>query len=405
MDRPGRHALHAPGHWRAGNALRLLENGEEFFPCVFEAIANAQREVLLETFILFEDAVGVQLQQHLVEAARRGVHVEVTVDGYGSPSFTPAFIAALTDAGVKFHVFDPRPKLFGVRLNLFRRMHRKIIVIDGVRAFIGGINFSVEHLCDYGPKALQDYAVELRGPVLRDVHAFALVQLGRNRPTLPHPDPVGDTCGTADVAFVQRDNLYCRTDIELHYRAMIRAARRSVIIANAYFFPSHRLLLEIRRAARRGIDVTLILQGEPDERIAMLGARALYSHLIRAGVQVFEYGLRPFHGKVALVDDEWATIGSSNLDPLSLSLNLEANVFVRDTAFNAALRERLDALKHAHCRRITLDTLPHGMLWQALTGPIAFHILRRFPLWAGLLPAHRSAGLLMQTPDPARPRP
>lgn len=391
----GRRPIDAPGHWRPGNSLRLLENGEEFFPRVFEAIAQARHEVVLETFILFEDRVGVELQRHLVAAARRGVRVDVTVDGYGSPAFTPGFLRELVEAGVSFHVFDPHPALLGVRLNLFRRMHRKIIVIDGALAFIGGINFSVEHLCEFGRKALQDYAVELHGPIVRDIHGFALAHVNRHLPAARSNATAG-CAGNADVLFATRDNVHHRTDIEQHYRAALRMARRQVIIANAYFFPSHRLLLEIRRAARRGVDVTLILQGEPDERIAMLGARTLYSHLIRAGVKVFEYGLRPFHGKVALVDDEWATIGSSNLDPLSLSLNLEANVFVRDAGFNAALRERLHALREAHCRRITLESLPHGTVWQALTGPLAFHIVRRFPAWAGLLPAHRPAALLLR---------
>ncbi|HEY4555741.1 MAG TPA: cardiolipin synthase ClsB, partial [Lysobacter sp.] len=363
-----RRPLATPGTWREGNAIELLENGEEFFPRVFDAIDRAREEILLETFILFEDKVGIELQQRLVAAARRGVQVDLTADGWGSPDFSPDYLAQMSAAGVRFHLFDPHPRRFGLRLHLFRRMHRKIAVIDGERAFIGGINFSVEHLREHGPKALQDFAVELRGPVVGDIHRFALAQLARPvRRVQPRAE-----AGAATVLFATRDNARCRTDIERHYRAAIRAARHRVTIANAYFFPSHRLLSELRRAARRGVQVRLILQGEPDERIAMLGARALYRHLIRAGVQVFEYGLRPFHGKVALIDDDWATVGSSNLDPLSLSLNLEANVFVRDRAFNACLGARLDALRDAHCRRITLDALPHGTLWQALTGPIAF---------------------------------
>ena len=382
-----RRKLATPGTWRDGNRLELLENGEGFFPRVFEAIDAARSEILLETFILFDDEVGRALQQRLVAAARRGVQVDLTVDGWGSSELSEAFAAELTEAGVRVHVFDPHPRRLGLRLHLFRRMHRKILVIDGELAYIGGINFSVEHLRQHGAKALQDYAVEVRGPVVGDLHRFALAQV--SRPMLRSEARTAE--GAARVLFATRDNARCRSDIETHYRAAIRAATQRVTIANAYFFPSHRLLSELRRAARRGVQVRLILQGEPDERIAMLGARALYRHLIRAGVQVFEYGLRPFHGKVALVDDDWATVGSSNLDPLSLSLNLEANVFVRDRAFNACLSARLDALRDAHCRRITLDALPHGTLWQALTGPIAFHILRRFPAWAGLLPAHRPA--------------
>ncbi|HTH80644.1 MAG TPA: phospholipase D-like domain-containing protein, partial [Ramlibacter sp.] len=116
--------------WIEGNDIRLLENGEQFFPRVFACIANAKREVVLETFILFEDKVGLQLHEALLAAARRGVQIDVTIDGFGSPDLSERFIDSLTEAGVRMHVFDPGSRLFGQRLNLLRRMHRKIVVID-----------------------------------------------------------------------------------------------------------------------------------------------------------------------------------------------------------------------------------------------------------------------------------
>jgi cardiolipin synthase A/B len=145
--------------WIAGNDIRLLENGEEFFPRVFACIANATQEVILETFILFEDKVGLQLHQALVAAARRGVQIDVTIDGFGSPDLSNNFIASLVEAGVRIHVFDPGKRLLGWRMNVLRRMHRKIVVVDGAVAFVGGINYSADHLADYGPEAKQDYAV------------------------------------------------------------------------------------------------------------------------------------------------------------------------------------------------------------------------------------------------------
>ena len=152
--------------------MRLLENGEEFFARAFAAIAAAQHEILIETFILFEDKVGLELHRLLVEAARRGVRVEILVDGYGSPSFSPEFLAELTAAGVRLRVFDPHRRLFGMRLHVFRRMHRKLLVVDGTLAFVGGINYSADHLADFGPTAKQDYAVELQGPVVADIRGF-----------------------------------------------------------------------------------------------------------------------------------------------------------------------------------------------------------------------------------------
>ena len=382
---------------RANGSLQLLENGEAFFPRVFEAIAGAQREVLVETFILFEDKVGLALQRHLIEAAARGVRVELTVDGYGSPDFSPGFVAALADAGVRLRAFDPHRPLLGMRMHVFRRLHRKLVVVDGERAFVGGINFSADHLEDFGPEAKQDYAMEIEGPVVATIRGFMLDALRgdgtgegwrppRSTATAPGNDDAG---GDATQArFVVRDNRGRSRDIEREYRTAIRGARREVLLANAYFFPGYGFLRDLRRAARRGVEVTLVLQGEPDTKLARTAARMLYRHLAGAGVRLHEYCRRPFHGKVGVIDGEWATVGSSNLDPLSLSLNLEANVVVRDAEFAASLRERLLRLLQDDCRPVDDTRMPPERWWHALTRPLLFHCLRRFPRWAGLLPAH-----------------
>jgi len=126
----------------------------------------------------------------------------------------------------------------------------------------------------------------------------------------------------------------------------------------------------------------------PDTQLALSAARSLYRYLVDAGVRIYEYCERPFHGKVALVDDDWCTIGSSNLDPLSLSLNLEANVFVRDRAFTALLRQRLRELMHSQCKEVDAAAVPRGRFWHPLTRPLLFHVLRHFPDWLGWVPAH-----------------
>ena len=399
--RPGE-ARRAEGAWRPGNRVQLLENGEEFFARAFEAIASARREILVETFILFEDKVGNALHRLLVEAAGRGVRVELTVDGYGSPSFSEEFLAALAEAGVRFRAYDHQPTLLGVRTNVFRRLHRKLLVVDGTRAFVGGINFSADHLTDFGPTAKQDYAVELEGPIVADIHGFALEALGSDgtgRDWWPRPASAGDAVGDADAMLLLRDNARRTTSIEREYRRAIRAARREVVIANAYFFPGYGFLRDLRHAARRGVRVSLLVQGEPDTPIALRAARTLYPHLVEAGVRIHEYCQRPFHGKVAWVDDDWATVGSSNLDPLSLSLNLEANVFVRSPAFNQSLRERIGTLLDHHCRAVDPASVPKRTFWQRLTRPLLFHCLRRFPRWAGLLPAHTPRVALLRPPD------
>ena len=383
--------------WIGGNRIELLENGEEFFPRVFDAIRQAQREVIIETFILFEDKVGMQLHAAMREAAQRGVKIDVLIDGFGSPDLSREFIEGLSSAGVKVRVFDPGQRFMGQRLNVFRRMHRKIVVIDGERAFVGGINYSADHLLDFGPKAKQDYAVELAGPIVAEIHQFVLraIALGGKgagwfRRRLKQAPRAGQVhAGEAEVMFVTRDNRRHTNDIERHYRAAIRTARERIVIANAYFFPGYRFIKELRRAARRGVDVRLILQGEPDMPIVKTAASMLYHHLLHAGVRIYEYCDRPLHGKVALMDDRWSTVGSSNLDPLSLSLNLEANVIVRDEAFNKVLWERMDQLMQHSCKQVeAADLASEWSGWRLVRSFFVFHILRWYPALLGRLPRH-----------------
>jgi cardiolipin synthase len=387
--------------WTAGNRLRLLENGEAYYPRVFEVIAAARTEVLLETFILFDDPVGRGLRQALLQAAGNGAEVHVLIDGWGSPDLDEAFLGPLRAAGVRLRVFEPARRLFGTRLNLFRRMHRKLVVVDGERAFVGGINYSIDHLAEFGPQAKQDWAVEIEGPLVAQIEAFcrasvrtpqppARAWVGRWRARLARrgrlvDPPAADTPGRA--AFVTRDNAHHREDIEHQYRLALRSARERVVIANAYFFPGYRLLKAMRRAARRGVHVDLILQGEPDMAIVRTAASLLYGHLVRAGVHVHEYCARPLHGKVAVVDGRWATVGSSNLDPISLGLNLEANVVVVDEAFASTLQAQLDRLIRDSCREVAVETPGWlGSAWIALRSAVIFHLLRRFPAWASGLP-------------------
>jgi cardiolipin synthase len=392
MSRLGRRRA----RWVDGNRFRLLENGEEFFPAVFEAIRRAEREVLIETFILFDDKVGRELRQALIEVARRGVSVDLTVDGYGSPDLSERFIGGLTESGVRVHVFDPCPRLFGKwRVKIFRRLHRKLVVIDGRLAFVGGINYSADHLDDFGPESKQDYAVQVEGPLVAEIHRLARSTLPSRAwrwpfRRSPSPSPAAlPQAGDAQAMLVTRDNDRHPTDIERHYRAAIRAARREVIIANAYFFPGWRLLNEMRKAARRGVRVHLIVQGKPDMKIVPIAARLLYPDLLADGVQIYEYCRRPLHGKVAVVDDDWSTVGSSNLDPLSLSLNLEANVIIRHRAFADELRARLQRLMREHCQPVEPAAHPVHSPWRIFVGTLAYHFMRRFPGWAALLPAHR----------------
>jgi len=393
--------------WTSGNQVELLENGEEYFPAVFEAIAGAREEVLLETFILFEDTIGQQLHAVLLAAARRGVRVDVLVDGYGTCDLSPGFVDALTQAGARLRVYDPARRVLGTRYNVFRRMHRKIVVVDSQLAFVGGINYSHDHVRAFGPLAKQDYAVRVRGPIVAHIHQFvrSVADQPKAQRWWSHPQPPQsaspELAGTAEMVFVTRDNHRHRNAIERHYRVAIRAARERIVLANAYFFPGYLLLRQLRRAARRGVRVALILQGQPDMPIVKTAASLLYGYLQSAGVQIYEYCERPLHGKVAVVDGQWSTVGSSNLDPLSLTLNLEANLVIRDADFAHHLGLRLEELITHHCKLIAPEPpVPAWAFWRPLRSFLVFHLLSGYSRWFSWLPRHtpdiRPVGMQLQ---------
>ena len=385
------------GRWTRDNTSELLENGEMFYPRVLADIERAREEVLIETFIWWDDEIGYQLHKAVIQAAERGVRVDITVDGFGSGNLPASFVQSLSDAGVNLHVYDPRGRVLGCQTNLFRRLHRKFAIIDATVGYIGGINYSMEHVREHGPKSKQDYAVRVTGPVVDEMHQFCRKQVGRiNAPERRRwlrrlrwyrPNPL-KPARHAQAALVWRDNADHDQAIEQWYYDGIVNARREIIIANAYFFPGYRFLRALRLAAERGVRVCLILQGEPDKFYVRQAASTLYDYLLNAGIEIHEYIDRPLHGKVAIIDDDWATVGSSNLDPFSLALNLEANLFIRDTEFAGLLRDRLVALMDTACHRVQRQEVPRQRGWRQIVRVLVFHFLRRFPAWARLIPGH-----------------
>ncbi|WP_280152717.1 cardiolipin synthase ClsB [Piscinibacter sp. XHJ-5] len=360
-----------------GNDVRLLRGGDELFPAMRRAIATARHEIWLATYIFHTDSAATAIAQALCDASRRGVQVRVVIDGFGSRSTLPALQAMLCEAGVGVAVFRPIHRWWNwLQPGQLRRLHQKLCVVDGEVGFVGGINLIDDRL-DIGhgwsDEPRLDFAVQLRGPVVAAIEQAGkavwsrahlgqdfrkeIAALARNAEPMAHARrllgrlrlPSGKAAkGTlADLppvraAFVLRDNLRRRRTIERSYIAAMRKARSRIDLASPYFYPGGGFRAALRQAARRGVEVRLLLQGKLDYRIAGLAARSLYDELLGAGVRIFEYTPAYLHAKVALVDDEWATVGSSNIDPLSLLLNLEANVVVRDPQFSRELGAEFD---------------------------------------------------------------
>ena len=335
-----------------GNAITLLCNGREYFPAVIEAINQAQHSVYVETYIFADDAAGALVAAALAAAARRGVLVRVVIDGFGTkPYLTHSLTETLRNAGVLLALYrvDVFPTTW--RRARLRRLHRKLVVIDGAIAFVGGINFIDDMNTPGQTPPRVDFAVRVEGPLLLPVVAAAtrlwrVLRLATvDLPGLRLPplviEPTVSSCGSIKAKFVVRDNFRFRRQIELAYLAALRVARTEVVIANAYFFPGIRFRRALIAAVARGAKVTLILQSRVEFRLLRYATRALYGQLLAGGVTIIEYERSFLHAKVAVVDGHWATVGSSNIDPFSLLLAREANVFVRDAEFAGNLRAAL----------------------------------------------------------------
>ena len=360
------------------NEVTLLRGGDALFPAMCAAIGAARHEVWIASYIFHDDGAAQTVIAALVAAARRGLLVSVVVDGFGADDTWPQIQTRLFDAGVHVALFRPLNRWWSwLQPGQLRRLHHKLCVVDAAVAFVGGINliddrFDLRHGWSELPRL--DFAVRVRGPLAPAVHrttqalwmraslgrvwrdellglassgqplARARRLISRLRSTPPPPRPAAEADPRpVRAAFLVRDNLRQRRTIERSYVQAIGAARRQVDIVSAYFYPDRSIRQALRDAARRGVRVRLLLQGKWDYRMAELAAYALCDELLSYGVEIHEYTAAFLHAKVAVVDDDWATVGSSNIDPLSLLLNLEANVVVHDRVFAMALRGEIDA--------------------------------------------------------------
>ena len=352
-------------HLSPGHAVHLLNGGADFFPVLRGAIDASQTEIRLETYIFNFDATGELVANALIRAAQRGVSVLVMVDGIGTPPLAAQWAKRFEAAGVQWHRFLPLGWI-GVLLPLrWRRLHRKLCVVDGIHAFCGGINV-IDDCVDlnYGDLSSPrfDFAVKVTGPLVKEAHStleqfWLHVKLGQQMEHLQwkklgltfkqvlgqnsseSPTPKADrTQDAVWAALALRDNVFHRSSIERTYRKAIGEAREEVLIASAYFLPGRKLRHALIHAAKRGVRVRLLLQGRYEYFIQLHGARMVYGALLDAGVEIYEYTAGYLHAKVAVVDGNWATVGSSNLDPLSMLLAHEANVVLEDTQFAKSLQ-------------------------------------------------------------------
>lgn len=400
----------APLH--SGHQVRLLIGGNDFFLELVKAIDASRHEVRLETYIFSFDASGELVAAALERAALRGVDVFLVMDGVGTTEVPEHWKQRFTDARVQWHLFSPLGR-WGLLIPVgWRRLHRKLCVVDSEVAFCGGINILDDHFDPtYGQLESPrfDFAVHVCGPLVTAAHS-AMVQFwgrlqitrqleklqfggarqawkdtSRSRDTLTPVSTGRVLAGRSGIsaALLLRDNVRNRNRIERAYRKAIAEARQEIVIANAYFLPGGKLRRALIHAARRGVRVRLLLQGRYEYFMQYHAARPVFGVLLAAGVEIHEYSVGFLHAKVAVVDGRWATVGSSNLDPLSLLLAREANVVIDDVPFAQELRSSLVSAMDTHGVKLDAKAYADRPWRQRLLDRLAFGAMRVLLFLAG----------------------
>jgi cardiolipin synthase len=382
--------------WQSEEGISLLQGSQEYFPALVADMAAAREHIYFETYIFDTTASGQGVAEALMAAAQRGVAVHLVIDGIGSRGLSAEWQARLVAAGVQLRVFSPPGRWLLFVRQQWQRLHRKLCAIDGRIAYCGGINV-LDDFHDPSHGALEqarlDFSVRVTGILAAHI-AITCHNLWQKLAGKPKVQASGAALGgiqnkrdtllwlgrrPKQAALILRDNLSQRRSIERSYLRAIARAQHEVLIANAYFFPSRKLLKALCHAAGRGVQVRLLLQGRYEYFLQAHASIAFYAPLLRAGVQIYEYEASFLHAKVAVIDaggrSAWATVGSSNLDPLSLLLAREANVVSRQREFALQLQSRLQ-LALVQGRAVSLADMGRRSWAQRLFDKLAYALAR-----------------------------
>jgi cardiolipin synthase A/B len=344
---------------RPGHQLKLLINGAETYPAMLDAIAAARAWVHFETYIFESDAVGLQFIEALCERARAGVEVRLMVDGIGSYGLEDAVGAQLTAAGVELVVYEPFWRRWGLS-RWIKRDHRKIMIVDGVRGFVGGHNIGLEYAArEVGGLGWRDTHLEVRGPAVGELETMFrstwLAARGKPFPLRARAGLDGPPVSDGEWAMALGvDHRGRRSDIRRNLIHGIRRARRRVWAASAYFVPDPRIRRILRRAARRGVDVRLIVPEHSDLRSVQWAGEYTYARLMRAGVRIFLWKDSHMHAKTMVIDGVWSMVGSYNLDYISLVHNQEVVVLAIGERTGGQMEAMFEA-DLTHCRELDLE--------------------------------------------------
>lgn len=341
----------------APEQLRLIKGGKEFFDLLIGLIERAKESIYLQSYIFSDDETGIEVADALKAAARRNVTVSLLVDGYASKDLSKSFVTALKNAGIKFKFFDPllKSKYF----YLGRRLHHKVVTVDARFSLVGGINISNRYNDLPGQPAWLDWAIYAEGEiseVLASICERRLLpgSIKRFVRSARH-SAVKNQIGSVKVNV--NDWVRGKREITRSYIEMFHKAKDRIIILSAYFLPNDQFRNKLRSAAKRGVQVQVILAGTSDIKVAKYAERYMYRWLLKNGIEIFEYERSVLHGKMATCDGEWITVGSYNINTISAYASIELNLAITDRAFTKQAEQQLHGIMLKDCVKITSKNL------------------------------------------------
>jgi cardiolipin synthase len=338
-----------------GNKIITLVNGDEIFPAMLGAIRSAKRSINFETYTFWDDEIGRQFTNAFVDAANRGVKVNAVLDAQGTKRMGRANLERLHSAGVnivKYHrSFFPDPRRYN------NRTHRKLLIVDGKTAFIGGAGIAELWAGNAdSPKHWRDNHYKVTGPVVAQLQASFVTSWLKTRGYVLHGDDYFPPLQAAGSTLAQAIRSGARYEnLDLMYLLAIASAQKTLRIENAYFLPDDLVRKELTNAAKRGVKVEIIVPGKKiDQKLVRAASKRHWPELIEAGIKIYEYEPTMIHVKLMIVDDTFVSVGSGNLDNRSIRLNDEANLDVLDRQF-AAEQLRLFEMDKNRSHEVTVE--------------------------------------------------
>jgi cardiolipin synthase len=349
------------------NKTTLIRGGTAYFSLMNKLIREASQSIQLQVYILEADETGLEVINSLINATKRGVIIQVLLDGYASGGLQSTVINEMREAGIKLRFFKPIFK--GGNFYFGRRLHHKVLVCDGKLGLVGGINISDRYNDMPGVPAWLDYAVLIEGEVVFELHKLCnqlyakektdIIMLDRKQ--IPHGALNSQNCA---VRIRRNDWVMNKNQISATYMEFFRQAENEIVIMSSYFIPSNFFRHSIIQAAKRGVTIKLILAGISDIDIAKDAERYLYRWALQHGIELYEYPRNVLHGKVAICDASMVSIGSYNINDLSALASIELNIDVNDPYFAQQVKQEFERIMENDCVRISNHS---GKNWNLIT--------------------------------------